>query len=717
MRISENALKVLKKRYFAQGENWEGLCRRVAATVAGDEAPGHARRQWEATYQQMMENLDFLPNSPTLRNFGRNRGSGSACFVLPIEDSRRSIFKTLSDAVDVQAYGGGTGMDFSPIRPAGDPVRSTEGKATGPVSIMGIFDYAIGDIIQQGGTRLGANMGILRVDHPDIETFIRCKTDEENLNNFNISVAVPDDFMRAVEADADLDLVFGGKTYQTTKARRIWERIVDGAWRNGEPGIVFIDTINRANPLSALGRITATNPCGEQPLLPFSSCNLGSINLSRMVSGNWMKERARLDEEKLKQTVAVAVRFLDSVISVNHYPLEKIKEMTLNTRQIGLGIMGFADLCIQMHVRYGSGESLDLATAVMELIHQTAHDTSVSLAREKGAAPAFNVMAAVPRRNGALTSIAPTGTLSVIADSSSGCEPHFAFDYTKACLDGDELKMTPRLVREWIRVNREEPLPDFFVTAADVPVMEHIQVQAAFQVSGVDAGVSKTINAPFDTGIEAVSDAFVAAWKQGCKGITFYRDGSRDTQALYTGADRQKGTATGGLRRGELKERPRATTGPSLKMKTACGKLYVDPHFDADGVMEVFIRTVGGGCAANTKALGVLLSYCLRAGVAPETIIRSMKAIHCPACTKAISAGKDVEVNSCAAGMGKGLEVAIENVDLYRKLASQIQDADKHFNGKPRTANKRRCPDCGSELNRAGGCVICANPECGWSRC
>lgn len=719
MTITENALKVLQKRYFSIGETWDQLCDRVAAKVAGDEKSADSRNVWQKTYRQTLSTLDFLPNSPTLRNFGRNQGSGSACFVLPIQDSRRSIFQTLSHAVDVQAYGGGTGMDFSAIRPAGDRVRSTDGRATGPIAIMGIFDYTIGDIIRQGGTRHGANMGILRVDHPDIEAFIRSKAVEGKLKNFNISVAVSDRFMEAVSADAAFELVFNKKIRSTVAARQLWNQIVDGAWRNGEPGIVFIDTINRNNPLKALGTIAATNPCGEQPLLPYSSCNLGSINLSQMVTGDWTQGPVALDEDHLNETVAIAVRFLDSVISVNSYPLPKIREMTLKTRQIGLGIMGFADLCIKMHLRYGCDDAIALAKRVMARIHAAAHEASVALGREKGVAPLFETHDSdiSPRRNGALTSIAPTGTLSVIADCSSGCEPHFALNYTKACLDGEQLQMMPRVVREWISVHGEGKLPDFFVPSAEVTVLEHIAVQAAFQNSGVDAGVSKTINAPFHTQRDEISEAFMTAWQSGCKGVTFYRDGSRDTQALYTDLSRDVEPSPGGLRRGELKARPRATNGPSLKMKTACGNLYVDPHFDRDGALEVFIRTVGGGCAANTKALGVLMSYCLRAGIAPETIVRSMKGIDCPACTKAISAGKNVEVNSCAAGMGKGLEVAMENADLYCRLAEQIEGVDQHFSGGSKPRTRSRCPDCGHVINRAGGCAVCANPECGWSRC
>ena len=720
MEISDNALKILNKRYFAEGETWEKLCDRVAKKVAKAEKDTASRKKWKKMYKKIMQGLDFLPNSPTLRNFGRNEGCGSACFVLPVEDSRRSIFKTLSDAVDVQAYGGGTGMSFSSLRPKGDHIRSTGGRASGPLSFMEIFDLTIGDIIKQGGTRDGANMGILRVDHPDIESFITSKISEGELKNFNLSVGITDVFMIAVENNDTYELIFNGNVYNTISAKSIWNAIVDGAWRNGEPGIVFLDTINRNNPLRSMGEIQATNPCGEQPLLPYSSCNLGAVNLSHMVKGDWVEGAAEIDWKKLHETIQIGVRFLDSVISVNNYPIQEIEEMTLKTRQIGLGIMGFADLCIKLHTRYGSDESIQLAKDIMTYIYTTANETSIELGKERRVAPAFKEypLPGTERRNSTLTTIAPTGTLSLIADCSSGCEPNFAFNYTKECLEGEKLDMVPSVMREWFKKKGTDLLPDFFVTTNDITIEEHIKIQAAFQNKGVDSGVSKTINAPNDTDRSEISDAFFKAWKMGCKGITFYRDGSREIQALYAEKKKMDTTKEDPLERGELKPRPRATTGPSLKMKTACGKLYVDPHFDQDGVVEVFIRTVGGGCAANTKALGILLSYCLRAGVPPEKIIRSMKSIHCPACTKAISSGKDVEVNSCAAGMGKGLEVALEYADLYRGVAKRIEDADMHFNGHMvPTVKHTSCPDCGSKIHRAEGCMVCANLECGWTRC
>jgi len=534
MPLSQNALKVLEKRYFAEGETWEKLCRRVTDKVAEDETSPSVRKKWSQKYYELIHDLIFLPNSPTLRNFGRNNGSGSACFVLPLEDSRKGIFKTFSDAVDVQAYGGGTGMDFSTIRPRGDRVNSTDGRATGPISIMGIFDYTIGDIIKQGGTRHGANMGILRVDHPDIEKFITCKTLEGELKNFNISVGVTDAFMRAVERNDDYDLVFDEKKRKTVNARAVWNAMIEAAWRNGEPGIVFLDTINKHNPLAAAGRITATNPCGEQPLLPYSSCNLGSINLNAVVMGNWISGKARINWKKLKSVTATAVRFLDSVISTNHYPLKEIEQATKRFRQIGLGVMGFADLCIKLNLRYGSKDSVKMAKKIMETIYRQALETSGQLAAERGPAPFFEQFetGVTPRRNGALTSIAPTGTLSVLADCSSGCEPHFGLNYTKECLEGEKLAMMPAVFRDYIEKTGENQVPDYFVTTDDITLEEHIAVQAAFQNGGVDAGVSKTINAPYHTTKKAVSKAFFRAWKAQCKGITFYRQGSRNVQKL-----------------------------------------------------------------------------------------------------------------------------------------------------------------------------------------
>jgi ribonucleoside-diphosphate reductase alpha chain len=340
--------------------------------------------------------------------------------------------------------------------------------------------------------------------------------------------------MHAVRQNRSFDLTFKNRIWKTVRARSLWAQIVEKAWRNGEPGLLFLDTINRAHPLGALGTVSATNPCGEQPLLPYGSCNLGAINLSRMVQGHWLEEPARIDWEKLEDTAQKAVHFLDAVITVNRYPVVEIERMTLKTRQIGLGIMGFADLCIKLHIRYGSTASIHLAQEIMQFVYDKANQTSIKLGREKGVAPVYHeVDLRTPRRrNASLTTIAPTGTISIIADCSSGCEPHYAFEYTKTCLQGEQLAVIPAVMREWRAAKDSQPPPPCFVAAPDVSMEEHIRIQAAFQNNGVDAAVSKTINAPSETTHGQISDAFMLAWQLGCKGLTFYRSGSRREQPL-----------------------------------------------------------------------------------------------------------------------------------------------------------------------------------------
>ncbi len=715
-KLTDNAQKTLEKRYFSEGENWEGLCDRVAEKVAGAETDIDAAH-WKGKFKALMMNLDFLPNSPTLRNFGRNNGSGSACFVLPIGDSRREIFKTLADAVDVQAFGGGTGFNFSRLRPNGAPIKSTGGQASGPISFMTVFDQTIGDIIKQGGTRHGANMGILRVDHPDIEKFLVAKREEGILKNFNLSVGITTEFMEAVRDDNPFNLVFEGEVYSTVPARRLWGKIIEGAWLNGEPGIVFLDTINVANPLAPVGIIEATNPCGEQPLLPNLSCNLGSMNLSNFVKGQWVAGKGEIDWDSLREAVRTAVRFLDNVITVNSYPIPEIAEMTTKCRPVGLGLMGFADMCIKLGVRYGSKTSCRLAAEVMQFLYKEAHETSVAMGKEKGTAQIFSEFSGFSfesRRNGTLTTIAPTGTLSVIANCSSGCEPHFAMKFIKECLDGEKLDMSPQVVKEWKAYNGSDAdLPSYFVTASEVSVEEHIAVQAAFQNNGVDSAVSKTINAPNEATRAQVSEAFMKAWEMGCKGVTFYRDGSRDVQALYTenGHKKPAEAASGnGLSRGEIKERGRTTAGPSFQIRTACGKLYVDPHFDDEEMLEVFIRTIGGGCEANAEAMGKLISIARRAGVEVAALSRTLKSVHCRACAKS----NKTEVNSCAAGIGKAMEIAIAQKDVHIAAAAAMANADSFFNGKAKKGGNK-CPKCGAVVAMEGGCRTCY--ECGWSKC
>lgn len=734
--LTPNAKKVLKKRYYIKDRNenpvedWPQLCWRVGSHVASVESTEELRRQWATAFAKMIESTEFLPNSPVLKNFGANGGCGSACFVLPIEDDLSDIYDTLRKASLVQKFGGGTGFSFSRLRPKGARIEKTGGISSGPISFAQVFDFSLGEVIKQGGTRNGANMGVLRVDHPDIRDFIQAKTKDGILENFNLSVGITEDFIGAVKSNRTYDLVFNGQKYETVDARQIFDLMVDCAYESGEPGAVFLDTINRKNPLKSINDIEATNPCGEQPLLPYQSCTLGSINLSLMAKGNWVQRPADLDMEKLTATVQKATRFLDNVISKNNYPIAELTEMADKTRQIGLGVMGFADLCIKMHIRYGSPESVQLAERIMRHIYETAKKTSEALAEEKGPFPALEeiVWDDKPRRNALLTSCAPTGTLSLLGNCSGGIEPHFGFNHSKNCIE-QSLTIVPEVVKQWIKAHGNgKPLPDFFIEADQVTPDEHLDVQAAFQNNGVDSGVSKTINLPNSASKKDIADAFLRAWDLGLKGVTVYRDGSRKHQALEKGSKSETNAEAysngSGLPRGELKPRPRGTSGPTLKMRTACGKLYVSPTFDKDGLQEAFIRTEQGGCEANTKAMGVLLSYFLRSGGSPYKLIRTLKSIKCPACIRAREKGKDIEVQSCPAGLGTSLSIAVENAKVFQNAALELEEADSYFlsNGRRKKAKQtprfEKCPDCNEfSLKPDSGCVVCMTPGCGFSRC
>ena len=546
MDLSETVLAVLEKRYLLKNESGQvvetpdQMLRRVAAAVAAAEtAPGaaSAQEEWGERFYEIMSAGEFLPNSPTLMNAGTSVGQLSACFVVPVGDSISEIFEALKDMAVIHQSGGGTGFGFSRLRPEGDVVQATHGIASGPLSFMKVFDTAT-TIIKQGGRRRGANMGILRVDHPDIFDFVEAKKDKNALNNFNLSVAVTDSFMDAAVRGLDFELI-NPKTrlsVKTIKAAELLDRIAEAAWRTGDPGLFFIDEANRHNPTPALGAFESTNPCGEQPLLPFESCNLGSLNLASFVSDG------TLDSDRLAATVRTAVRFLDDVIDVNNFPLAEVAKMTRANRKIGLGVMGLAEALVKLGISYGSPESFDFAGHAMRYIQDTGRDASINLAHERGSFPNFAKSVFKSRgitqiRNATVTTVAPTGTISLIAGTSSGIEPYFALSYTRRALDGREFKETNRLYAEMAAAGLDPAeLKRLFPTALTLEPEAHVRMQAAFQMY-TDNAVSKTVNLRADSELGDVKHIFRLAYELKCKGITVYRYGSKGDQVLYLGPD------------------------------------------------------------------------------------------------------------------------------------------------------------------------------------
>jgi len=682
--LTENSLVVLKKRYLVKDENGEvietptDMFRRVAANIArADEVYKNLYHQdidvkkTAQEFYEMMARREFMPNSPTLMNAGRDLQQLSGCYVLPVDDDMESIFDAIKWTALIHQSGGGTGFSFSRLRESGARVKSTGGIASGPISFMKVFNAAT-EQIKQGGTRRGANMGILRVDHPDILKFISCKEDMVSLNNFNISVAVTDKFMKALEKDQDYELVSprNQEVIQKISAKMVFDLIVTNAWKNGDPGIIFIDRINAFNPTPQIGNIESTNPCGEQPLLPFESCNLGSINLAEMVKME--NNKTEVDWDRLEKTTRTAVHFLDNVIDMNRYPLQKVEEMVEKTRKIGLGVMGWADMLIKLEIPYDSPRAIKLADKVMKFINEKGHRMSEELAEVRGVFPAFtgsvfdDKKSDYKLRNATITTIAPTGTISIISGCSSGIEPLFAVCYTrKNILDaGDELIevnplfkrvaqregfYTENLMKKIARqgtVHGLDEVPkkwqDIFVTSHDIDPDTHVKMQAAFQ-DHTDNAVSKTVNFPNSGTVEDVKNVYMLAFKLGCKGVTIYRDGSRDQQVLNVGGSETKASQL--------------------------------PEGDTGVQSEVFKEREADKVPIKIKKPQPNLMDLIDKEKVPE------------------------ELSQETSNVGTGLDL------------SNKEDEDK----KGDESQDEICPECGQKMEIKEGCMTC--PVCGWGKC
>ncbi len=688
--FSPNALRILKARYFMKNAKGEFLDKspadlfdRVAKFVATAERTLRERQAWARTFFATMMARDFLPNSPTLTGAGRDMCL-SACFVLPIEDSMESIFNTVKNAALVHKEGGGTGFNFSRLRPKGSFVQKTQGVASGPVSFLKVIDAAT-EAVKQGGTRRGANMGLLRADHPDIEEFILMKKDGKSVGNFNISVAATDAFMEAVKKGTSYEIVdpFAKKVVDRKDARKIFRMIVESAWAIGDPGLIFIDRINKANPTRGLGPIEATNPCGEQPLHPFESCNLGSINVAGFHA---LQARDQFDWDRFARVIAVAVRFLDDVIDVNRYPLPEIEAMSKGNRRIGLGVMGWADLLILRGLKYDGEQALAFAEKLAAFLRTEAEAASRALAKERGSFPniARSVFKGRKMRNATVFTIAPTGTISRIAGCSSSIEPVFAFEFTSHIIDS-EIKDLHPIYEAWKEKNPGKKHPEWFVTAHDIAPEGHIRMQAAFQ-KHVDNSVSKTINLPHSAALKDVEKAYLQAYDLGTKGITIYRDGCREDQVLIKGPGPEKRLP---------QERPDTLTSVTDKIKTGLGNLYVTISFFNQKPFEVFasIGKSGYTTMADAEAIGRLVSLALRSGVAPKEVVNQLK------------------------GIG-GSEPIFTDGGLVHSIPDAIAKVlERHFGTVPngsRDLFQLLCKQCGATLPDEK-CPTC--PNCGLNKC
>lgn len=716
--FSENAIKVLEKRYFLKDssghpeEDVSALFKRVATHIASVEKNLDQRAivDLATDFYDIMYNREFLPNSPTLMNAGKSQGQLSACFVLPVPDSLEGIFETCKNAALIHKTGGGTGFSFSRLRPANDPVATSSGVASGPVSFMAVYDAAT-EAIRQGGTRRGANMGMLRIDHPDIELFISSKRQTDRLNNFNISVAVTNAFMKALEEDGEYDLIHprDGKPVRRVKAKAIFNLIVENAHATGEPGLVFIDRINSRDPIrlhmdedghiiAGTEDIEATNPCGEQPLGPGDACNLGSINVAQFVDEN----RKEFDWQKLERTIGLCVRFLDNVIDANTYPLPFIAAATLNNRRIGLGLMGWAEALIKLGIAYDSEQALAKAESFMQFFQTTAHAASQELATTRGVFPNWPYTSwhdqNIKLRNATVTTIAPTGTISIIAGTSSGIEPLFAISYIRRVLGGIELlevnplfetvakqrgfyskELMERIAQEGTLKNVggvPDDVKELFVSSHDISYTWHVRMQAAFQ-KYTDNAVSKTINFPVEADYKDIERAYLLAWDLGLKGITVYRDASRQSQVLNI-------TKTDPLRKTHIEDSLCALTKSSSSQESGANDTGVD---GADESKKSRCSTSAAGTVTSPRE-----KPAQHHGIQPHPSPADMASIstrHPRHDTKLVGPGPSAQAPSQSA-----------------------------FRGTPKQFHSSECPECGFQsrsLIKYEACLVCVS--CGYTKC
>ena len=790
IKLTENAITVLNKRYLKRDnegnptERPEDMLWRVAGVVAEpDKSYGKTKQQTQKTAEEfysMLADLSFLPNSPTLMNAGRELGQLSACFVLPVEDSLDNIFETIKNTALIHKSGGGTGFSFSRLRPKNDIVRSTMGVSSGPISFIEVFNAAT-EAVKQGGTRRGANMAVLRVDHPDILDFINAKFEGSKLTNFNISVGITNEFMEAVKADRDYDLIHpkSKKSVKKLNAKEIFNLIVDHAWRNGEPGIVFVDNINKYNPTPEVGEIECTNPCGEVPLLPYEACNLGSINLARMIK--YVDGNPEVDWKKLEETTRTATHFLDNVIEANNYPLPQITEMVGRNRKIGLGVMGWADMLMILNTSYASEEGTKLALQVMEFIDYHSKLESIELSKERGEFPSFKgsvfngktflydkyqgksggkvsdedwkyIDAQIQEhglRNATTTCIAPTGTISMIAGASCGVEPLFALVFMRNIMDGTTLlEVNPifeavakergiystelmEKISEHGTVHGIDEVPEdlqkIYVTSHDVTPEWHVKMQAAFQLH-TDNAVSKTVNFIEDATRDEIAQTYILAYESDLKGITVYRNNSRFNQAMQikkTDKDEKPkakkeeclfSEENEDIKRVTPRERPNLTFGMTDKIQTGCGPLYVTINTDEEGLCEVFARMGKSGGCATSQAEATGRMISIALRAGVE-IDSITDQLQGIRCP-APSFGKGGVILSCSDAIAKVLERNKDKIPaLVGMKNGNVAKTESSGNGvkKLDMGLCPECPDCGNMLEFKEGCAMCSS--CGFSRC